>query len=68
MPLPSINGSSLAWSISLFSISLKESVNGTQFVNITFLFLLLWAVAALLFGTVIVPLTSMYASLYSHKP
>ena len=63
MPLPSINGSSSAWSISLFFISLKQSVNGTQFVNITFLFLLFWAAAAPVFGTVIVPLT-----LYSHKP
>ena len=41
-----------------------QSVKGAQFLNITFLFVLCTAAAvAAVFGTVIVPLTSMNASL-----
>ena len=41
-----------------------QSVKGTQFLNITFLFVLFTAVpTAAVFGTVIVSLTSMYKSL-----
>ena len=41
-----------------------QSVNGAQFLNISFLFALFTAAsAAVVFGTVIVPLTSMCASL-----
>ena len=44
-----------------------QSVNRAQFLNITFLFLLLGAAVYVVFGTVIVPLTSMYAWLKSRK-
>ena len=41
-----------------------QSVKGARFSNITFLFVLFTAApAAAVFGTVTVPLTSMYASL-----
>ena len=41
-----------------------QSVNGAQSLNITFLFVLFTYVpAATMFGTVIVPLTSMHESL-----
>ena len=41
-----------------------QSVKGARFPSITFLFVLLTAApAAAVFGTVTVPLTSMYASL-----
>ena len=44
-------------------ISVKQVVNGAQFLNITFLLVLFTAAtSAAVFGTVIVPLTSMYAS------
>ena len=45
---------SLARSIYLLVISLMQSVNETQFLNITFLFLLLGFAAVPVFGTVIV--------------
>ena len=51
-----------ALSTCVLFISLIQSVNGAQFLNITFL-LLSPAPPA----TDIVPLTSIYASLYSHK-
>ena len=54
---------SLALSISLLFISLMQSVNRAQFLNITSLFLLLGAAAVPMFGIVIVPLTSIYTSL-----
>ena len=45
-----------------------QLVNGAQFLDITFLLLLLTAVpAAVVFGTVTVPLTSIYASQKPHK-
>ena len=53
----------LGWSISLFLISLIQSVNGLQFLNATFLFLLLGIPTVPVFSTVIVPLKSMYAPL-----
>ena len=40
-----------------------QLVNGAQFLNITFVFLLFGTAAAPVFWTVIVPLTCMYASL-----
>ena len=41
-----------------------QSLNGVQFLNVTLLFVLFAAApAAAVFRTVIVPLTSMYASL-----
>ena len=47
----------------LFNL-LMESVNGAQFLNITFLFLLFGAEAsASVFGTVIASLTIMYVTL-----
>ena len=48
----------------MLSISLMQLINGGQFLNITFL-LALFASASVdaVFGTVIVPLTSIYASL-----
>ena len=49
--------------LALLFISLMQSVNGTQLLNTTFLFLLLGTPAVPMFGTVIVPITSMYASL-----
>ena len=61
---------SFALSIWVTLILLMQSVNGTQFSNITFLFLSLACFAAssspsLLIA--IVPLTNMYASLQSDK-
>ena len=44
-----------------------QVINGAQFLNITFLFLLFGDAAVPVFVTVIVPLTCMYASLQSHK-
>ena len=45
-----------------------QLVNGAQFLNITFLLVLFaTAPAADVLSTIIVPLTRMYASLYSHK-
>ena len=45
-----------------------QSENGLQFLNTTLLLVLFTAApAAAVFGTVIVPLTSIYASLQSHK-
>ena len=41
--------------------------NGAQFLNITFLALLLGAAAVLVLLTVIFPLPSIYASLQLHK-
>ena len=48
--------------IFLCIVSLMQSVNGAQFLNITFLFLLFGAVAVAIavFGFVIVPLTCMH--------
>ena len=40
-----------------------QSVNGAQFLNITFLFLLFGAAPVPVLLTVIAPLTGMYASL-----
>ena len=37
-----------------------ESVNGAQFLNVTFLFLLVGAAACPVFGMVIVPFTSVH--------
>ena len=54
---------SLALSICVLFISLIQSVKGVQFLNITSLFLLFWVATVPIFGTVIVPLTTMYASL-----
>ena len=55
---------SSALSTCVLFISVMQLVSGAQFLNITFLLLLFTAVtAAVVFGTVIVPLTSMYASL-----
>ena len=44
-----------------------QSVNREQFLGITFLFQLCGALAISVFGTVTVPLTIMYSSLYSYK-
>ena len=52
---------SLAWSIFALFNSLMQSLNGAQFLNIAFLFLLFGAGAVPAFGTV------TYASLLSHK-
>ena len=55
---------SLALFICVLFISLMQSVNGAQFLNITFIFVLLASgSAAGVFVTDIVPLTSIYASL-----
>ena len=55
---------SLALSTCILFISLMQSVNGAQFVNIMFLSILFAAAnVAAVFSTVIVPLTHMYASL-----
>ena len=55
---------SLALSICVLLISLTQLVNGAPFLNITFLLALFAAApAAAVLLTVIVPLTSMYASL-----
>ena len=40
-----------------------QLINGAQYLSITFLFLLFGAAAVPVFGTVIVPLTCMYASI-----
>ena len=53
---------SLALFICVLFISPMQSVNGAQFLIITF-FLLFGFAAVPVFGTVIVPLTSMYATL-----
>ena len=53
---------SLALSIRVLFISLMQLVNGAQFI-ITIFFLLFGFAAAAVFGTVIVPFTSIYASL-----
>ena len=55
----------LALTFCVFFISLMQSVNGAQFLNTTSISLLLFATAGptALFETVIVPLTSIYASL-----
>ena len=53
----------LALSTFLYFISPMRSVNGAQFLNITFLFALFTATASAAFATVIVPLTSIYPSL-----
>ena len=51
-------------SICILFISVMQSVNRAQFLNITFLFVSFTAApAAAVFGTVMVPWTSMYASL-----
>ena len=51
-------------SVCVLFISVMQSVKGAKCLNITFLFVLFTHVpAASVFGTVIVPLTSMYASL-----
>ena len=52
----------LALSISVLFTSLMQSVNGAQFLIIIF-FLLFGFAASPVFETVIVPLTSIYASL-----
>ena len=60
------NTTSLFWVsfICVLFISVMKSVKGAQFLNITFLLVLFTATSADgEFGTVIVPLTSMYASL-----
>ena len=54
---------SLALSICILFTSLMQGVNGAQFLNNTSLFLLFQAVAVPVFGTVIVLLKAMYASL-----
>ena len=54
---------SLALSICVLFISLVQSVNAAQFLNTTSLFLLFGAAAFFAFGTPIVPLKVMYASL-----
>ena len=48
-------------------VSLMQVINGVQFLNITFLFLLFGDAAVPVFATVLVPLTCMYASLQSHN-
>ena len=52
-------------SICILFISVMQSVNRAQFLNITFLFVSFTAAsaAAAVFATVMVPWTSMYASL-----
>ena len=44
-----------------------QLVNGVQFLNISFLLALLGAASVPVFVTIIVPLTSIKASLQSHK-
>ena len=55
---------SISWASStwVIFISLVQVINGAQFWNITFLFLLFGAAVVSLFPTCIVPLTYMYAS------
>ena len=47
----------------MFSISLMQSLNGPQFLNTISFLLLFGAAAVLVFGTVLVLLNAMYASL-----
>ena len=54
---------SSALSTCILFISLMQFVNGAQLLNITFLLLLFGAAAVPVLLTVIVPLTSIYASL-----
>ena len=55
---------SLTFSTCALFISLMQSVNGVQFLNIVFLFLLFTATSkADVFGDVVLSLTGMYASL-----
>ena len=54
---------SLSFSTCVFFIPLMQSVNGAQFLNITFIFLVFGAATILVFETAIVYLTNMYASL-----
>ena len=54
---------SLALSTCVLFISLMQLVNGAQFLIILFFLLLAAAPATTVFGTVIVQLTSIYASL-----
>ena len=54
---------SLALSICVLFVSLIQPVNGAQFLNTSSLFLLFGAASVPVFGTVIVPLTAMYASI-----
>ena len=58
---------SLALPTCVLLISHMQSVNGAQFLNITFL-LFVTAGAAAVFSTVIVHLTKIDASLESNKP
>ena len=61
---------SVSWASStcVLFISIIQLVNGAQFLKITFLFLLFSDVSCFdVSGTVIVPLTVIYASLYSRK-
>ena len=59
---------SLALSICVLFIWLIQLINGAQFLNITILLALFAsASAAAVFGTVIILLTSIYASLQSHE-
>ena len=49
-------------------IAFMQLVNGTQFLNITYLLVLFTgAASAAMFGTIMVALAGMYASLWSHK-
>ena len=54
---------SLALSNCALFISLKQSVNGTQFLNINYFLSLFTALPVPVFTTDIVPLTGIYASL-----
>ena len=54
---------SLELSICVLFVSHIQPVNGAQFLNTSSLFLLFGAAAVPVFGTVIVPLTAMYASI-----
>ena len=54
---------SLALSICVLFISVMQLVNGAYSLNTTSLFVLFGAAAVPVFGTVIVPLTAIYASL-----
>ena len=54
---------SLALSIFVLLISLMQSVNGAQFLNTTSLFQLFKAASVPVFGTIIVPLTTMCAEI-----
>ena len=49
-------------------IAFMQLVNGAQFLNITYLLVLFTgAASAAMFGTIMVALAGMYASLWSHK-